>query len=299
MVVQNVLNYHENNFIMQEIPKRGFGYLCKIQFLIYLLLILWWNSTWTWFCKTFAVTIPAIVLWVFSSCYSYQARSILGIFAVSYPDQPHQISSELLSRMKCEGWHWFESVPDFPKESYNSNTQTDHHYKPLCNNTNGSVSTLSCQRDTSIRLIRMVIWFALVLYKRKKNSIPFVFPVLFLSFLLICHEVWPELLFICRPGWSFFHSCRFLHGLCVSMPVCPCNIFAQRRNTGGLRLWRTHGMEALLSSSVSGQYTDGLMLLVSDGCAFYLFKNWMKEKWLLNILQQQQESYLALVTYRL
>lgn len=37
-------------------------------------------------------------------------------------------------------------------------------------------------------------------------------------------------------------------------------------------------MEALLSSSVSGQYTDGLMLLVSDGCAFYLFKNGMKEK---------------------
>lgn len=188
---------------------------------------------------------------------------------------------------------------DIPKESYNSNTQTDHHYKPLCNNTNGSVSTQSCQRDTSIRLIRMVILFDLVLYKRKKNSIPFVFPILFLSFLLICHEVWPELLFICRPGWSFFHSCRFLHGLCVSMPVCPCNIFAQRRNTGGLRLWRTHGMEALLSSSVSGQYTDGLMLLVSDGCAFYLFKNGMKEKWLLNILQQQQESYLALVTYRL
>ncbi len=33
MVVQNVLNYHENNFIMQEIPKRGFGYYAKYNFL--------------------------------------------------------------------------------------------------------------------------------------------------------------------------------------------------------------------------------------------------------------------------
>lgn len=37
-------------------------------------------------------------------------------------------------------------------------------------------------------------------------------------------------------------------------------------------------MEALLSSSVSGQFADGMMLLVSDGCAFYLFKKGMKEK---------------------
>lgn len=29
MVVQNVLNYHENNFIMQEIPKTDFGYFIQ------------------------------------------------------------------------------------------------------------------------------------------------------------------------------------------------------------------------------------------------------------------------------
>lgn len=29
MVVQNVLNYHENNFIMQEIPKTDFGYFMQ------------------------------------------------------------------------------------------------------------------------------------------------------------------------------------------------------------------------------------------------------------------------------
>lgn len=118
MVVQNVLNYHENNFIMQEIPKTGFGYFMQntisylppfdlgVKFNLDMILRL--------LGFLFAVTIPAIVLWVFSSCYSYQARSILGIFAVSYPDQPHQISSELLSRMKCEGWHWFEKAT-FPK----------------------------------------------------------------------------------------------------------------------------------------------------------------------------------------
>ncbi len=117
MVVQNVLNYHENNFIMQEIPKTDFGYFIQNTILF--------TSFWFWgeiqpehdfetVRFLFAVTIPAIVLCVFSSCYSYQAPSILGIFAVSYPDQPHQISSELLSRMKCEGWHWFEKAT-FPK----------------------------------------------------------------------------------------------------------------------------------------------------------------------------------------
>lgn len=117
----------------------------------------------------------------------------------------------------------------------------DHHYKPLCNNTNGSLSTQSYQRDTSIRLIRTVIFFALVLYKKKKkNCIPFVFPILFfkpfLSFLLICHEVWPELLFICRPGWSFFHSLSFTAvDFCMVCASACLSVLVTYLHKGGTR----------------------------------------------------------------
>ncbi len=169
MVVQNVLNYHENNFIMQEIPKTGFGYFMQntISYLppfdfgvkFNLDMILWdfcGNDTSNRSLGFF------ILLLLSSTIYSGHFCSI-----ISRPAPSNLIWITFKNEVRRLTLIW---KSDIPKESYNSNTQTDHHYKLLCNNTNGSVSTQSCQRDTSIRLIRMVILFALVLYKRKKTA---------------------------------------------------------------------------------------------------------------------------------
>ncbi len=83
--------------------------------------------------------------------------------------------------------------------------------------------------------------FSLLLFciKEKKTAFHLFFQLFlkpFLSFLLICHEVWPELLFICRPGWSFFHSLSFTAvDFCMVCASACLSVLVTYLHKGGTR----------------------------------------------------------------